>query len=98
MASILNLVRPETGFDPETVGVLTAALDEAWSRLLASGSECTRPAYARAMREVLAKRIIELAQRGTKEETELVEGALSFLTKNYRYQQSGPKKQAGEGR
>jgi hypothetical protein len=50
------------------------------------------------MREVLAKRIIELAQRRTKEETELVEGALSFLTKNYRYQQSGPKKQAGEGR
>ena len=52
MASILNLVRPEAAFDPETIAVLSAALDEAWDRLLQSGSECTRPAYARAMREV----------------------------------------------
>ena len=43
MASILNLVRPEAAFDPETIAVLSAALDEAWDRLLQSGSECTRP-------------------------------------------------------
>ena len=30
MASILNLVRPEAAFDPETIAVLSAALDEAW--------------------------------------------------------------------
>jgi hypothetical protein len=34
MASILNLVRPEAAFDPETIAVLSAALDEAWDRLL----------------------------------------------------------------
>ena len=43
MASILNLVRPEAAFDPETIAVLSAALDEAWDRLLQSGSECTGP-------------------------------------------------------
>ena len=46
MASIVDLVRPEAAFDPETIAVLSAALDEAWDRLLQSGSECTRPAYA----------------------------------------------------
>ena len=46
MASIVDLVRPKADFDPETIAVLCAALDEAWDRLLQSGSECTRPAYA----------------------------------------------------
>jgi hypothetical protein len=44
-----------TRFDPETVAVLAAAFDEAWSWLQTSGSECARPAYARAMREVVAR-------------------------------------------
>ena len=50
MASIDDLVRPKADFDPETITVLCAALDEAWDRLLQSGSECTRPlcpCYAR---------------------------------------------------
>ena len=49
MGNILDLVRPETAFDPETVAVIASALEEAWDRLCQSGSECTRPAYARAM-------------------------------------------------
>jgi hypothetical protein len=64
MARIFDLVRLKTAFDPETIAVLSAALDEAWGLLLRSGSECTRPAYARAMREVIARRIIDMAQRG----------------------------------
>jgi hypothetical protein len=55
-------VRRKAAFDPETIAVLSAALDEAWDRLIQSGSECTRPAYARAMREVVARRIIDMAQ------------------------------------
>ena len=61
MASILSLVRPKAAFDPDTIAVPSAALDEAWDRLLRSGSECTQPAYARAMREVVARRIIDMA-------------------------------------
>ena len=53
MASIVDLIKPEIAFDPETISVLSTALEEAWERLLKTGSECTRPAYARAMREVL---------------------------------------------
>jgi hypothetical protein len=90
MANILNLVRTETAFDPETIAVLSAALDEAWDRLLQSGSECTRPAYARAMREVVARRIIDMAQRGTKDQKELVEGAVRFLAANYRLEAKLP--------
>ena len=84
MASIVDLARPEVAFDPETIGVLSAALEEAWDRLLQSESECTRPAYARAMREVVARRIIDMAQRGTKDQKELANDAVRFLAANYR--------------
>jgi hypothetical protein len=87
MASIVDLIKPEIAFDPETISVLSTALEEAWERLLKSGSECTRPAYARAMREVVARRIIDMAQRGTKDKKELVEGVVRFLAANYRLDQ-----------
>jgi hypothetical protein len=41
-----------------------------------------RPAYARVMREA-ARRIIEMAQRGTRDPQKLTEGALRFLATNY---------------
>jgi hypothetical protein len=82
MVSIVDLVRPRAAFDPETIAVLCAALDEAWERLLRSESECTRLAYARAMREVIARRIIEMAQWGTRNQKELANGAV--LAANYR--------------
>ena len=66
MASIFDLVRPEAAFDPETIAVLSAALEEAWDRLLQSGSECTRPAYARAMREVVARRSGHQGSKGAR--------------------------------
>ena len=71
MATILNTARPDPAFDPEAITVLAAAFDEAWDRLRQSGSECVRPAYARAMKEILARRIIEMAQRGTTDQQEL---------------------------
>ena len=84
MVSIVDPVRPKAAFDPETIAVLCAALDEAWDRLLRSGNECTRPAYARAMREVVARRIVDMAQRGTRDQKELANGAVRFLAANYR--------------
>src|SRR5215471_19507333 len=95
MASIEDLVRPKADFDPETIDVLCAALDEAWERLLQSGSECTRPAYARAMREVIARRIIDMAQRGTVDQKELADGALRFLAANYRLERKRPQGSSG---
>jgi hypothetical protein len=89
MARIGDLIRPEIAFDPETISVLSAALEEAWDRLLQSGSDCTRPAYARAMREVIARRIVDMAQHGTKDKKELVDGAVRFLAANYRLEKRG---------
>jgi hypothetical protein len=90
MATILNTARPDPAFDPEAITVLAAAFDEAWYRLRQSGSECVRPAYARAMKEILARRIIEMAQRGTTDQQELVAGATRFIATNYRLKTISP--------
>jgi hypothetical protein len=55
-----------------------------------SGSECVRPAYARAMKEILARRIIEMAQDGTTDQQELVAGATRFIATNYRLKTISP--------
>ena len=82
MAEVLKLFR-ETAFTPETIQILAAALDDAWERLRQSGSRLARPAYSRAMREVVAKRIIDMAQRGVEEREALVTDALRFIAANY---------------
>ncbi len=42
--------------------MLASAFDEAWRAVRSSGGTLSRPAYAGTIREVLAKRIIEMAQ------------------------------------
>jgi hypothetical protein len=82
MVEILNFSR-ETVFTPETIQILAAALDESWESLRQSGSRLTRPAYSRAMREVVAKRIMEMAQRGVQDREALVADTLRFVAANY---------------
>jgi hypothetical protein len=82
MAEVIKLIR-ETAFGPETIQVMATALDETWERLQASGSRLARPAYSRAMREVVAKRIFELARDGVDDREALVANALKFVTTNY---------------
>ena len=82
MVEILQFSR-ETVFTPETIQILAAALDEVWDSLRQSGSRLARPAYSRAMREVVAKRIIEMAQRGVQDRDALVADALGFVAANY---------------
>jgi hypothetical protein len=86
MTSVVPLVERKTAFDPEEVAILVAAFEEAWARLRASGSECTRPAYARAMREVVARRIFDVARRGMKDAEQIATEAASFLEANYRHE------------
>jgi hypothetical protein len=84
MIEIREFIHPQTFFfDPETIQVLASALDDAWDRIEKSGSRFARPAYARAMREVLAKRIIESAQRGEMDKLKLAADAVKFLAANY---------------
>jgi hypothetical protein len=82
MAEVLKLV-PETAFGPETIQVMAAALEETWGKLQKSGSRLARPGYSRAMREVVAKRIIEMAQHGVEDREALVTSALRFVAANY---------------
>jgi hypothetical protein len=83
MVGLLKFGRSATVFDPELIHVLASALDDAWNRIEKSGSRFVRPGYAHAMREVIAKRIIETAQRGVDDPTELADDAVQFFTVNY---------------
>ena len=83
MVEISEFFEPEAALTPETIQILAAALDEAWERLRQSGSPLARPAYSRAMREVVAKRIIEMAQHGIQDREALVEDVMRFVTTNY---------------
>jgi hypothetical protein len=83
MVEVLKFARRETAFAPETIEILAAALEETWGRLKKSGSRLARPAYSRVMREVVAKRIMEMAQRGVQDQEILVEDAVRFVAANY---------------
>jgi hypothetical protein len=64
-------------FDPETLGVLIRALDEAWERFQGSGGRLD--GRAGAARTVLAKHIVEMAREGERDRQRLVESALLRL-------------------
>lgn len=82
----MSIIPPlaNASFDPEAVETLSAAFEDAWERLKQSGSAFTRPAHERGAREVLAKCIIEMAQRGERDKRQLSEAAVTFLAKNYK--------------
>jgi hypothetical protein len=73
-----------TSFDPEAVEVLSAAFEEAWQQVKESGSTFARPAYERGAREILAKYIVEMAQRGERDRERLSAAAVSYLAQNYK--------------
>jgi hypothetical protein len=86
---ILKYFQPQTVFDPETIRLLAAAFDDAWDRIEKSGSRFARPAYSRAAREVVAKRIIEMAQQGVTDPEALAADSVQFLSDNYREGRKG---------
>ncbi len=83
MVEVLRFSRLQTSFAPETIEILAGALEETWERLQKSGSRLTRRAYSRVMREVVAKRIMEAAQRGVEDREALVTDAIQFIASNY---------------
>ena len=83
MVEICEFFNAQSAFDPEAIQTLASALEDAWRTVQKSGSRFARPAYARAIREVLAKRIIEVAQRGEKDKRKLAADAVKFLAANY---------------
>jgi hypothetical protein len=89
MIEIRKYIQPEAAFDPETIEVLASAFDDAWDQIRKSGSRFARPGYSRAMREVIARRIIEMAQQGMREQQALAEDSVRFLAANYKDEREG---------
>ena len=67
----------KAAFDPETTHVLTTAFDKAWEKFKSSGSLLAGDAPA--TRALLAKQIIEIAQKGERNIDRLVENGVAYL-------------------
>jgi hypothetical protein len=78
--SIIPFLQKHSSFDPEAVAILGAAFDAAWDALQKSGSALASDAQAMTTRERLAKRIVEMGQKGTRDHQRLVEDAIANLT------------------
>lgn len=80
--SILKLLGKHT-FDVGTTKILASAFDAAWLSLQTSGSSFSADDRAAETRNLLAQRIIEIAQRGEREKRRLVDEALAqFVNSN----------------
>ena len=66
-------------FDPDDVRILTTAFDEAWKAVQASG--VALEGRAEAVRELLALRIIEMAELGERDPHRLRDDALLYLAR-----------------
>ncbi len=84
MSEILLLPPPPIALDPETVKSVSLAFDEAWEKIRNSGSGFARPAYACAMREEIAKHMLDMVAEGETDQAKLTEAAIVFLAENYR--------------
>jgi hypothetical protein len=80
--SIIPLLA-QSAFEPETVEFLVSVYETAWKTVEQSGSTLASPAYQRAAQELLARRIIENAQRGERDPKVLADDAVSFLERSY---------------
>jgi hypothetical protein len=68
-------------FDDDEVSILTRAFDEAWQAVEASGVCFTAESYKNVARELLALRIIEIAELGERDPNRLREDALLYLAR-----------------
>jgi len=73
----------QSAFDPEVIETLVTAYEDAWRKIEQSGSTFASPRYRRAAQEIVAKRIIETAQRGEHEPTRLADDAVAYLARSY---------------
>jgi hypothetical protein len=73
----------QSAFDPETIETLVSVFETAWQKVEQSGSKLASPAYKRAAQEIIAKRIIETAQRGERDPIVLADDAVSYLDRSY---------------
>jgi hypothetical protein len=75
---IVSLVQ-DAGFRPEDTPTLIGAFEKAWEQFKESGSPLAGDACAPSTRALLAKRIIETAQKGERKIERLVDDGLAYL-------------------
>ena len=73
----------QSAFEPEMIETLVAVFETAWGKVEQSGSKLASPAYKRAAQEIIAKRIIEMAQRGERDPDALADDAVTYLERSY---------------
>jgi len=69
-------------FDCETTQLLGAAFEAAWEKVKTTGNGLAAESEAALTRELLAKRIIDIAKRGERNPDRLVENALDHLARS----------------
>ncbi|MGZ3409052.1 MAG: hypothetical protein ACXWKC_11710 [Xanthobacteraceae bacterium] len=74
--SILKLLGKYT-FDVKTTMILASAFDAAWLSLQQSGGALVSDNQSSGTRELLAKRIIEIAEHGERDRQRIVNDALA---------------------
>jgi hypothetical protein len=80
--SIIPLLA-QSAFEPEVIETLVLVYEAAWRKVEESGSKFASPGYQRAAQEIIAKRIIEMAQRGERNPSELADDAVAYLEHSY---------------
>ena len=78
---ILEERAPDGAFDAEEVRMLTQAFDQARRAVTESGAPFASAEHAEATRELLALRIIEMAQLGERDPNRLRDDALLYLAR-----------------
>jgi hypothetical protein len=73
----------QSAFEPETIELLVSVFEDAWRKVEQSGSKLASPGYKRAAQEIIAKRIIEMAQRGEIDRRHLADDAVTYLEQSY---------------
>jgi hypothetical protein len=73
----------QSAFEPEVIETLVGVFETAWRKVEQSGSKLASPAYKRGAQEIIAKRIIEMAQRGGRDPAELADDAVAYLERSY---------------
>ncbi len=76
------MVETPLAFDFNKTRTVCDAFDDAWACLQGLGSDLTEPSKSLESRTILAKRIIEMADQGLMDVTELRDDALAFVQHN----------------
>ena len=79
------MVENPLAFEFSKTRTICDAFDEAWAFLQNLGADLAEPSNALATQTILAERIIEMADQGLMDVTELRDNALAFLRHNAPY-------------